>query len=205
MDQDRALARRKLARAAARLNVANGMAGRLPPLALMTDDARLEDPLAAARALPRGSLVVVRARASKARETLALAMIAVARMRDLIVLIAADPDLVGKSGADGLHLPEARVGEIAHWRARLPRSLITVSAHSLGAVARAREADAIFLSPVFPTRSHPGRASLTPIRANAIAQMSRVPAYALGGVTAENAGLLGTPFIGIAAIGALTA
>lgn len=205
MDQDRALARRKLARAAARLNVASGMAGRLPPLALMTDDEHLKDPLSAARMLPRGSLVVVRAREAKAQEKLAQAILAIAQVRDLIVLIAGDAALAARCGADGLHLPEARAGEIAHWRARLPHSLITASAHSLGAVARVREADAIFLSPVFPTRSHPGRASLTPMRANAIAQMSPVPAYALGGVTADNAGLLGCPFVGIAAIGALAA
>ncbi|HEY0300753.1 MAG TPA: hypothetical protein VGC36_05450, partial [Rhizomicrobium sp.] len=64
------LARRTLARAAARLNASHAKAGLLPPLALFTDDARLADPLGAARALPRGSLVVVRAREAARREAL---------------------------------------------------------------------------------------------------------------------------------------
>ena len=41
--------------------------------------------------------------------------------------------------------------EAPHWRARHPDWIITVSAHSLGALLKAREVDAIFLSPVFAT------------------------------------------------------
>ncbi|MDE1938775.1 MAG: hypothetical protein KGI68_07130, partial [Alphaproteobacteria bacterium] len=54
------LTRRKLARAAARLAVQARHA--LPPLVLFTDDDRLPEPVAAACALPRGSMVVVRSR-----------------------------------------------------------------------------------------------------------------------------------------------
>ncbi len=204
---DRQRQRRKLARAAARLNVASGMEGRLPPLALMTDDERLRDPVAAARALPRGSLVIVRARETRTRTSLALAMTSVARSRDLIVLVAGDADLAARCGADGIHLPQAHMAEAAHWRVRSARWLITAAAHSLRAVMKAGQSgvDAVFLSPVFPTQSHPDRAALTPVRANAIAQAARLPVYALGGVTDENAALLSAPFVGIAAIGAFAA
>ena len=87
-------------------------------------------------------------------------------------LIAGDPELASRLGADGLHLPEARAGEAAYWRARFPPLLITTSAHSLRALLRAQSlpVDAVFLSPVFATRSHPGRASLSPVRANLIAR-----------------------------------
>ena len=54
------LDRIRLARQANLLNERAGAA--LPPLVLMTDDERLPDPLAAARLLPRGSMVIVRAR-----------------------------------------------------------------------------------------------------------------------------------------------
>ena len=65
-------------------------------------------------------------------------------------------------------------------------------------------ADAVFLSPVFPTASHPGRATLTPVRVRLMAQETRVPLYALGGINAGNAQqLLGARLAGIAAIGAL--
>lgn len=193
------LARRTLARAAARLAV--NASCTLPPLALFTDDDRLADPLAAARALPRGSMVVVRSRNGARRAALTWAMIDLARARALIVLVAGDGALAAASGADGLHLPEARLGEAAGWRARR-RFLVTGSVHSLAGLARARWLDAVFLSPVFPTASHPGRPALTAVRANAIARAASVPVYALGGVEPGNARLL-CGFAGIAAIGAL--
>jgi thiamine-phosphate pyrophosphorylase len=65
--------------------------------------------------------------------------------------------------------------------------------------------DAAFLSPVFATSSHPGAASLTPVRAAFIAAAAPVPVYALGGITARNAGLLAPAFAGLAAITALCA
>jgi thiamine-phosphate pyrophosphorylase len=72
----------------------------------------------------------------------------------------------------------------------------------LRAAALCKFVDAIFLSPVFTTESHPGRGALTPARSNAIAQDIAVPVYALGGITGRNAPLL-HGFAGIAAIGAL--
>jgi thiamine-phosphate pyrophosphorylase len=193
------LTRRRLARAAARLAVHARCT--LPPLVLFTDDDRLADPLAAARALPRGSMVVVRSRDSARRTALCRAMIDLARTRALIVLVAGDGALATACGADGLHLSQACLGEAAAWRAR-HNFLITASVHSLAGLAKAKSVDAVFLSPVFPTASHPGRAALTAIRANMIARAACVPVYALGGVGARNAGLL-SGFAGIAAIGAL--
>ncbi|MBU6298569.1 MAG: thiamine phosphate synthase [Alphaproteobacteria bacterium] len=191
------LGTRKLARAAAHLALRSRAA--LPPLALFTDDDRLPDPLGAARVLPRGSMVVARSRDDARRAALAAAMIALARKRDLIVLVAGDPD-----GADGVHLPEARLRCAVDWRARRPSLLITASVHSFSALSKAMHLplDAVFLSPVFRTASHPGRATLSPIRANLIARASSLPVYALGGIDAHNALLL-SGFAGIAAIGAL--
>ena len=178
------------------------MAGRLPPLALLTDDERLPDPLAAAAALPGGSLVVVRARDAMRRETLVKEMLAVARHRDLIVLIADDPALAARLGAEGVHLPEQRAHEAGHWRALHPRWIISAAAH--GGRAAPAMLDLVMLSPIFPTRSHPGRATLGAARANAMAKTFRTPVYALGGIDASNARLL-HGFAGIAAIGALQA
>jgi len=179
-------------------------AGNLPPLVLMTDDDRLPDPCAAARSLPRGSLIVLRARDKQRRKELAAALARIARARSLFLLIADDPELA--RSADGAHFPEARMGALATWRARRPDWFLTTSAHSLAAVQRAARfgADAVFLSPIFPTASHPGRAALTPIRLRLMAQEARVPIYALGGIHAGNAReLLGAKLAGIAAIGAL--
>jgi hypothetical protein len=63
------LDRMRLARQASLLN--ERARTELPPLVLMTDDERLPDPVAAARLLPRGSMVIVRARQSSHRAKLA--------------------------------------------------------------------------------------------------------------------------------------
>lgn len=165
------------------------------PLVLMTDD-RKADWARAARRLPPGSVVVVRARDSAARRKLAEQLDGVARL-----VIADDPKLAATIGAAGLHLPEARIREAAHWRARFPDWIITSSAHSLKALMGAHPLDAVFLSPIFATASHKSARPLTPVRAAFIAALSPVPVYALGGITARNAALLAPAFSGIAAIG----
>lgn len=189
--------RRRLARAAARLAV-TARCG-LPPLILLTDDERLSDPRAAARALPKGSIVIVRARDRKRLVQLVRMLVPLTRARGLFLLSAGEM----VPGADGVHLPEARIGEAARWRATR-QILVTASAHSFGTLRRTTLVDAVLLSPVFPTRSHPGRVALGPVRVAMIARQSPVAVYALGGITPENAGRL-RGFCGIAAIGALAA
>ena len=198
------LARHALARAAARLNVRSRYAGLLPQLVLLTDDERLPDPLSAARALPRGSMIIIRSRSRDARRKLARSMLKIARSRALTVLIADDPELASACGADGIHLPESRAQEAAHWRARRPRFIVTIAAHSLRAISNTSMADAILLSSVFPTESHPDRRPLTPVRLALLAAHSRLPLYALGGIDARNAARIhGISFVGLAAISAL--
>ncbi|MEP6830778.1 MAG: thiamine monophosphate synthase, partial [Rhizomicrobium sp.] len=102
-----------LARAAARLNA--GL------LVLMTDDDRLPDPVSAARALPKGSLVIVRSRDAKRRHALGEALRA--QTSGLILLAADDPVLADI--LHGLHLPEIRARDAAHWRVRRPHWVIT--------------------------------------------------------------------------------
>ncbi|HEY4275406.1 MAG TPA: thiamine phosphate synthase [Rhizomicrobium sp.] len=178
-----------LARAAARLNA--GL------LALVTDDDRLPDPLRAARALPKGSLVIVRSRDIARRRALGEALREATE--GLILLAADDPVLADR--LHGLHLPEIRAGQAAYWRARRPHWLITIAAHSPRGL-HAPYADAALLSPVFATQSHPGAASLSAPRARLIARNASLPVLALGGVTAQNASLL-SGFSGIAGIAAL--
>jgi thiamine-phosphate pyrophosphorylase len=163
----------------------------------MTDE-RGADWKRAAQSLPRGSVVVVRARQAEKRRALAEELYRSARL-----LIADDPGLAEEIGASGLHLPEARMREAAHWRARHPHWIITSSAHSLRALMGAHHLDALFLSPVFVTTSHKGVQPLTPVRAAMIAAHAPVPVYALGGITARNAALLAPSFSGIAAVSSL--
>jgi thiamine-phosphate pyrophosphorylase len=146
--------------------------------------------------------MIVRAKDARRRTALALQLRPIAWARGLILLIADDPALARAVGANGVHLPQARMAEASQWRARNPHWLITASAHSLGALLKAAHADAVLLSPVFPTQSHKGASALGAARARLIARAAPMPVFALGGVTAQNASQL-SGFAGIAAIGAL--
>jgi thiamine-phosphate pyrophosphorylase len=180
----------KLARQQQRLN-------REMPLVLFTDDSS-RDWLAAARRLPRGSAVVIRGRDRAARAAL---LARLTPLSGLSLLVADDPVLA--EAADGLHLPEARAREAAHWRARRPGWIITAAAHSLRALMTLTHADAAFLSPVFATASHPDAPTLTPLRGAFIAAAAPLPVYALGGIDGRSAARLPPAFAGIAAIAAL--
>jgi thiamine-phosphate pyrophosphorylase len=169
----------------------------------MTDEKRLPDPVAAARALPKGAAIILRHTDAKDRARLAEDLAKLARERRLLLLIAGDPALAARSGADGLHLPETRLREARHWKALHPSWLITVAAHSEAALAAAARsgADAALLAPVFVTLSHLERASLGVARLRLMAARARLPVYALGGIGAANiVRLAGARLAGVAAV-----
>ena len=183
----------------------------LPRLILMTDEERLPDPLPAIDALPSGSAVIFRHYGTPERSALARKVIKHARARRVRVLVAGDPRLAIEAGADGLHLPEALArrgpGAWRTWREGREGWLITAAAHSPAALrwADTAGADAVLLSPVFPTKSHPGARPLGNLRFRALCASSRLPVYALGGVTEATAPRLkGSGAAGLAGIGFLS-
>lgn len=196
-----------LANAARRLKPSRP--GRLPALWLVTDAGRRPDPLPAIGRLGPGVGVVVRHPAAADRVALAKRIAAVARRRRLVVVVAADWRLAALVGAAGLHLPEAmlrsgRLGPALGW-ARRRRRLVTAACHSPAALAVARRlgVDAALLSPVFATASHPGAPGLGPLRFARWCRRAGLPVYALGGVTAANAGRLAqSGAAGLAGVGA---
>ena len=200
------LARAKLARLAHRLNARSDWY--LPPLILMTDDERVRDPLAAAGSLPKGAAVILRHRNDEKRASLGAALRGLTRRNDLLLLIAGDAALATRLGADGVHFPEAQWTAIMPCRTRHPEWIITAAAHSERALLRANRAgaDAVLLAPLFHTKSHPKRADFGVARFRLLAARAPIPVYALGGVTAANAGrLVEAPIAGIAAIDGLLA
>jgi thiamine-phosphate pyrophosphorylase len=181
-------------------------AGAPAPLILITDADRLADPVEAVRRLPRGSAVLLRHYHDPLRPALARRLAAMCRQRGLRLLIAGDARLARAVGAGGLHLPEALVARgPRRWRLwRRKGWMVTAAAHSPAAVRAAAAAgvDAVLLSPVFATRSHPERAALGVLRFQAWARTSPLPVYALGGIDARTAPrLLSTRAVGLAGIG----
>lgn len=178
----------------------------LPACILMLERARIDNPAAVLATLPRGSAVILRDYAMSDRPAQAAQLATLCRRLSLRLLVAGDPRLAFAVGAGGVHLPE---GQLAHgsgiWRRwRRPAWLITAAAHSPAAIARARRAgvDAVLLSPVFPTASHPGGATIGPVRFAAWTRTAALPVYALGGVTTMTGRRLkASGAIGIAGIG----
>ena len=175
---------------------------KLPRLWLMTDE-RMGDALWRALAmLPRGSGIVFRHHATPLAERRALfAKVArIARARRLI-LVRAGPVRLGRE--QGIH---GKIGGKSGGRA-LPGQIRTWPAHSrIEALAGIRAgADLIFVSPIFPTRSHPGAAASGPLRAALRIEGLDIPAIALGGMNARRfRRIRGFGFYGWAAIDAWT-
>ncbi|WP_231420584.1 thiamine phosphate synthase [Sphingomonas sp. Leaf205] len=143
----------------------------IPTRWLMTDE-RMGDALwPALRRLTPGSGVVFRHYATPERERQALLrrVIRIAQARRLVVVVAGNFTIA----ADGVHGP-ARTRGIRTW-----------PAHSrIEALAGKRAgADALFVSPIHPTRSHDGAAGIGPARAIRIGSGLGIPMIALGGMT----------------------
>ncbi len=174
---------RTLSRAA---SARKGQGRPLPPLILVTDPDRTPDPVALAERLPPGSGVIFRGFGRKGAGKTARQLAAVARRRGLVLLIGADA--LRAPGA-GVHLPERMAHRAAALRRARPGVLVTVAAHSLPALIRARRAgaDAALLSTVFKSRSPSAGRPLGPVRFAALARQAGLPVYALGGVKTKNA------------------
>lgn len=190
-----------LARQARALNRAAG-APAIPALYFLTDGKRTPDPVAVARALPRGTAVIYRHFGVPQRFEVARALARLCKRRGLVLLIAADPRLARVVGANGVHWPEARA------RKRMGFALETMAAHSPAALQRAARLgmNAAILSPILPTRSASRGTPLGGVRAGRWARAVRIPVIALGGVTAKTARTLrGRGFAGLAGVEALIA
>ncbi|WHU01556.1 thiamine phosphate synthase [Sphingomonas sp. NIBR02145] len=165
----------------------------LPRLWLMTDE-RVGDALwEALERLPWGSGVVFRHYGLPVAERRALfaRVRKVARRRGLVLVRAGIEPMRGEAGVHG----------------RRGHGLRTAPAHDRReAVAAIRAgADALFVSPAFPTRSHPGARALGRARFGMLVRGLGVPVIALGGMDARKAASL-RPFgiYGWAAIDAWT-
>ena len=157
----------------------------LPRLWLISDarnDAGLERALAK---LPRGSGFIYRHYHLPDHERFARFRVLrrAAQARGHVVILADSALTAREWGADGVY---------GSPRALWPRRaglLHLATAHNLAEIGLAARlgADAVLLSPVFPTRTHPGGAVLGAVRFRLLARKSKLPVIALGGMTPDRA------------------
>ncbi len=122
-----------------------------------------------------------------ARHARFAALRSIARAHGHRVILADRLDLAADWGADGTYGPPIRTA--------CETMLALCTAHDRSEIEAADGAGAhgIFLSPVFPTRSHDGAATLGPERFRDLARHAHAPVIALGGMTRARAAAMGWP------------
>ena len=146
---------------AQRLNLV-ARATHLPAFIFLTDEDRTPEPQRIAKRLPAGSAVLLRHYKSPKRKLLAHKLKNICHIYGLVLIIADDIELAIEVKADGLHLPEHRLMapeiKALNWP-RANRGFLTGAVHSPRALRKAiiLGLDAVFVSPVFRSASHPER------------------------------------------------
>lgn len=163
-----------------------------PDLWLLSDarnDAVLEDALAR---LPDGSGFVFRHYhlEDAARRGRFEMLRSICRSKGHRMVLSGPADLVRSWDASGIYGPPPLLKDAAPM---LRSKAMIATAHDAAeiAAAEAAGADAIMLSPVYATRSHPGGEVLGPERFHALASRTRLPVIALGGMSAQRAREIG--------------
>ncbi|MFC7047713.1 thiamine phosphate synthase [Emcibacter nanhaiensis] len=144
--------------------------------------------------LPATSVVILRDYDHPEREVLAARLAEMCQRRRLYFFVGGDAALAHRVGAHGVHLPERLIDRLPRLRQTYQTFLFTASCHSARALLRAERlgADAVLLSPVFPTHSHaetfsrPER-TLGACRFRTLCRRSNIPVYALGGLNVDTA------------------
>jgi thiamine monophosphate synthase len=142
---------------------------------LMTDERMGERLWEAIDRLPMGRAgIVFRHYRAPNRAPLAERIAEICERRSLTLAVAENVELARTLRADLVHNPAEPPPDMPFSR----------SVHSLeeAQTAKTEGASLVFVSPVYPTRSHPGRNSLDRPLALRIAKAAGVPAIALGGM-----------------------
>ncbi|MBN2751905.1 MAG: thiamine phosphate synthase [Rhodospirillaceae bacterium] len=168
----------------------------------MSDPVRLPDPASRLSRLPHGYALIRRSSTLSQGRRLRTAC------RDARVLFfwAGTAREALRLHADGLHLKDnaaTRGRQARIWRYRRPRALLIAAAHSPRAIRACAVAgvDAVLVSPVFSTNSHPGAPFIGITRFRLWAREASVAVYALGGLSPTTAHrLISTRCVGLAGI-----
>jgi thiamine-phosphate pyrophosphorylase len=104
------------------------------------------------------------------------------------LMIHSQADIAKAVAADGVHVDAASIPDITQMKQWLGDSfLVSASCHNAQELklAESQGADFVFLSPVFPTQSHPGAPCLGADEFHRLANTVNLPVIALGGIEAS--------------------
>ena len=159
---------------------------RLPRAFVMSDRERMPDPVAMLDTLPYDVAMIFRHYKDPYRVARAQEVVSRAHQMGIQVLVAGDPRLARRVGADGVHLPGhlLRRRVLTGLAAIRPDWLITAAVHDQRELIRATGAhvDAVMVSPVFSTTTRVQRQALGVIGLRRMTASARMPVFALGGL-----------------------
>ena len=157
--------------------------------------------------IPKKSAFLLRSYETKKRKKIAKQLLKFCKMKKIKLLIGSDIKLAEDIKADGIHFPEYMIKknkinwiDIKNVKSK-KRWIITTSVHSIQSLKKAEglDIDAVLLSPVFPSKSHPNSKSLGLNKFSKIVKKTKLPIYALGGINIKNVkSLTETDIIGYA-------
>ena len=157
--------------------------------------------------IPMNSAFILRSYEIENRKKIAKDLLKFCKMKKLKLLIGSDIKLAKNIDADGVHFPEYMVkNNKIDWKLiekiKLKKNLlITTAAHNLESLKKAEffDIDAALLSPIFKSKSHPGKKNLGIYNFKKIINETNIPIYALGGINIKNVKfLVETDIIGYA-------
>ncbi len=175
-----------ITRTARRLNAGNAA---LPfCLLLMSDQQRLPGGMEIIAALPvnlaKNVAVIFRDYEVPNREALGQEWRRITKRQGMKLLVAGDAALAKHLQADGVHVPQWHHHQAKELRAKWPAHLLTASCHSEDDLAMLDGVgfDALLVSPVFPSTSHPGATAFTADSLAKITAAATTPIIGLGGI-----------------------
>jgi len=194
---------------AQRLNRRNAKGQKIPPLLLMTDTERLPDPSALIPKLPAGSGIIIRHFSREEKIKLIFKVKKLCRKHKVLLLVSDDTKLALSMQCDGVHFSELSLKKAAGIGKALktkPSLIYTCACHSQRFVHAAQKAkmDAILISPVFKTNSHPNAHTKGSWGFQNLARQTHLHCFGLGGLNKKTAQqLIQTRACGFAGIGNL--
>ncbi len=155
------------------------------------------------------SLVQLREKTAPPEEKLAAARAVqeVCRSRGVPFLVNDEPEFARRVGADGVHVgredPSPRIARTLLG----PKALVGVTVYGKPGEEQAAEsagADYLGIGPFFPSLTKPEEPLLPLHVLDRVVRRARVPVFAIGGITAENARILGRHGVaGVAVVSAI--
>ncbi|HHL42365.1 MAG TPA: GNAT family N-acetyltransferase, partial [Hellea balneolensis] len=161
----------------------------LSPFVAMGDPTRMDDICQAAQGLPRGAALVYRHFGAHDKLKTARKLKSICDDKGLQFLIGADIELAGVCGAHGVHLPQKDMQKAAALRSANSEWVLSCAVHDKAAIQKANALpfDGVMLSSVFASESPSAGVPLGISGFQSLAQFSRHPVLALGGITPKNA------------------